>query len=515
MDAQVANVRPITIAVLALGGEGGGVLADWIVDVAQHGGYLAQATSVPGVAQRTGATIYYVELFPKLAAQAAGRDPVLALMPVPGDVAVVLCSELMEAGRAIERGFVTPDRTLLITSTHRVFAMTEKIALADGRVDAAALVAACRDAARQLVAFDMAAMAEATGSVLSAVLFGALAGSGALPFQRMAFEAAIRRGGVGVKASLAAFAAGFEAAGDGRAAVLVPKAAAGSEPAGPGALAELRRSVERDYSGEALPIVIAAIERLNDYQDAGYARDFLARLDRFRAIEQRLGDGSGRLVAETARQLALGLAYEDTIRVADLKTRKSRFARVRDEVQPGDGQILEIAEFFHPRTQEIADTLPVGLGRWLLRTRWMRSVVDRLTRKGRIVKSTSIGGFLLLYSLARLKALRRRSLRFAAEQAALNAWLDLVADTAQADYALAIQVARMRNLVKGYGDTHERGQAKFAALCALLPRLRGRPDAAGQLEGLIKAALADETADTLNKAVAALKDADTPIRMMG
>ncbi len=116
------------------------MLADWLVDLAQHGGYLAQATSVPGVAQRTGATIYYVELFPEDAARAAGREPVLALMPMPGDVAIVIASELMEAARAIERGFVTPDETLLVTSTHRVFAMTEKIALGDGRVDAAALL---------------------------------------------------------------------------------------------------------------------------------------------------------------------------------------------------------------------------------------------------------------------------------------------------------------------------------------------------------------------------------------
>ena len=186
MDAQVTRVRPITIAILALGGEGGGVLADWIVDLAEHGGYLAQATSVPGVAQRTGATIYYLELFPKAAAQAAGRQPVLGLLPMPGDVDVVLASELMEAARAVERGFVTPDKTLLIASTHRVFAMTERIALADGRADSSALFTACRDAARDLVAFDMAALAEATGSVISAVLFGALAGAGALPFPRTA-----------------------------------------------------------------------------------------------------------------------------------------------------------------------------------------------------------------------------------------------------------------------------------------------------------------------------------------
>src|SRR5215510_14523809 len=162
-------VRSIKIAVLAMGGEGGGVLADWIVDLAEHGEHLAQAISVPGVAQRTGATIYYVELFPRAAAQARGKAPVLALMPVPGDVDVVIASELMEAARAIERGFVTPERTLLIASTHRVYAMTEKIALADGRVDAAALLAACREAARQIVAFDMDALADAAGSVVSAV----------------------------------------------------------------------------------------------------------------------------------------------------------------------------------------------------------------------------------------------------------------------------------------------------------------------------------------------------------
>jgi len=248
-QAQVATVRPITVAVVALGGEGGGVLADWIVDLAQHGGYLAQATSVPGVAQRTGATIYYVELFPKAAAQAGGRAPVLALMPVPGDVDIVLASELMEGARAIERGFVTPERTLLIASTHRVFAMTEKIALADGRVDAAPLLAACREAARELVAFDMAALAEATGSVLSAVLFGALAGSAALPFPRMAFEAAIRRGQVGVERSLAAFAAGFEAAQSGG--VAVPAAASIDQHtrAAPRGLRDLLDAAARDFTG--------------------------------------------------------------------------------------------------------------------------------------------------------------------------------------------------------------------------------------------------------------------------
>ena len=105
------GTRAITIAILAMGGEGGGVLADWIVDLAEGNGYLAQTTSVPGVAQRTGTTIYYIELFPEATASAAGKDPVLALMPVPGEVDVVIASELMEAARAAQRGLVSPDRS--------------------------------------------------------------------------------------------------------------------------------------------------------------------------------------------------------------------------------------------------------------------------------------------------------------------------------------------------------------------------------------------------------------------
>src|SRR6478752_6051152 len=216
------RTRPITIAILARGGEGGGVLADWIIDLAENNHYIAQLTSVPGVAQRTGATIYYVEIYPRAGIVDAAHEPVLALMPVPGDVDVVIASELMEAGRAIQRGLITPDRTTLIASINRVFSMTERIAMTDGRVDAEKLVEACRSAAKTMHAFDMAAIAEATGSVISSVLFGAIAGAGVLPFPRQAFEGAIKRGGKGIAASLAAFTAGFEATTSGVATVRTP-----------------------------------------------------------------------------------------------------------------------------------------------------------------------------------------------------------------------------------------------------------------------------------------------------
>ena len=219
-------MQPLKIAIMAMGGEGGGVLADWIVDLGEANGHLAQTTSVPGVAQRTGATIYYVELYPAARAEADGAQPVLALMPLPGDVDVVLASELMEGGRAIQRGLVTPDRTTLLASTHRVYSIAEKSALGDGRVDSDALLAHAAAAAKRFVRFDMAAVAEQNGSVIGAVLFGALAGTGVLPFSRAQFEATIARSGVGVASSLKAFAAAYRA-GAGRRG---RRAGAGGEP---------------------------------------------------------------------------------------------------------------------------------------------------------------------------------------------------------------------------------------------------------------------------------------------
>jgi indolepyruvate ferredoxin oxidoreductase beta subunit len=500
VTAAPSTVRPIKIAILAMGGEGGGVLADWIIDLAEHGDYLAQTTSVPGVAQRTGATIYYLELFPRAAARAAGKDPVLALVPVPGDVDVVVASELMEAGRAVQRGFVTPDCTTLIASTHRVYSMTERIALTDGRVDAASLQEACALAAKRLIAFDMAALAEATNSVISAVLLGAIAGGGLLPFPRAAFEKAIERGGVGVAASLAAVRAGFEAAAGGAAAA--PAAAASTPAAKPTYLAALIDEAVRTYP-RASDIVRAGVERLADYQDLAYARRYLTRLNGIAALVRPGNDGD-RLLAETARQLALGMAYEDTIRVAELKIRATRFARVREEVRVSDGQVLRIAEFMHPRVQEIADTLPAGLGRWLLSTPWARGLVERFTKSGKIVTTTSVHGFLLLYLVAALKPLRPRSLRFAAEQAAIDQWLAVVRDTAATDPALAAEVAEARNLVRGYGDTHERGRARFETLVGALPQLAGLPDAAAQCAALRKAAQADESGAELARAIGGL-----------
>src|SRR5271156_2097796 len=199
--------RPIKLTIAALGGQGGGVLADWLIEIAEAEDFIAQSTSVPGVAQRTGATIYYLEFFPREDAP-EGREPIMALMPNPGDVDIVVASEWMEAGRAINRGLVTQDRTTLIASTHRDYTIGEKIALGDGRASSRELFEIAAAAAAKLIGFDMVKVADAAGGRISAVILGSIAGAGVLPWGIEEYHHAIKESGVGVDASLAAFEAG-------------------------------------------------------------------------------------------------------------------------------------------------------------------------------------------------------------------------------------------------------------------------------------------------------------------
>ena len=512
--------RLIKIAILAMGGEGGGVLADWLVSLAEAHGHLAQTTSVPGVAQRTGATIYYVEMFPAAAAQQAGRGPVMALMPMPGDVDIVLASELMEAGRAVQRGLVTPGRTTLLTSTHRVYAIAEKTSMGDGRADSGALLALARGAARRFVGFDMAQAADEAGSVISAVLFGALAATGELPFTRAQFEATIERGGVGVAASLRAFAAAY-----GRAAQAVAEPAAGAAvaagapaaaSAGPGPVetpptlpraadpavqALLQRAAQaHGADADTWLLVLEGLRRTVDYQDPAYGALYLDRLDAVRVASRAAEPAvAATLVREVARHLALWMSWEDTIRVADLKTRDSRFARVRGEVRAGAEQVLAIQEYLHPRLQEIAETMPAPLGRWLLASGAPRRWVERLAARGRVVETSSLRGYLMLAAVASLRRWRRSTLRYALENARIEAWLADLCAVAPAEPALALEIARCQRLVKGYGDTHARGWRNFETLRATW-RGPARPAPALVAE-LREAALADEHGRALQAAL--------------
>jgi len=489
--------RPLTIAIAALGGQGGGVLSDWIVEVAERFGWLVQSTSVPGVAQRTGTTVYYLETCPP--SQDEGAQPIFALMPVPGDVDVVVAAELMEAGRAVVRGLVSPDQTTLVASTHRVYGITEKSALGDGIVDAGAVLAALRSEARRLVCFDMEAACAQTGSMISSVLFGALAASGALPFPRELYEQAIRKGGVAVTANLAGFATGFaQALKAAPVAGLVPPGAAPTSVAG----RQLDAKVRSDFPAHLYGLIIEGVRRLMDYQDSAYADFYLTRLTEVLKRDTAAGGITHgfALTAAVARYLALWMSYEDTIRVADLKTRGRRFERFRNEVRAAPEQIVYVTEYMHPRFQELCETLPAPIGRRLTRSRGAARMLAPLFRHGRHMNTAKLTGFIALYMLAGLRRWRRGTLRYEVEQDRIDAWLKRIQASADT-YELAVEIAECQRLVKGYSDTHERGLRHYGTIMQFVDREKDRSDLAAHVRRLRSAALADEDGLKLDSAL--------------
>jgi indolepyruvate ferredoxin oxidoreductase beta subunit len=444
--------RPLSILIAALGGEGGGVLAEWIVAASSSLGLPVQSSSIPGVAQRTGATTYYVEI-----ARTAVR-PTMTLAPAPGQVDVLVASELLEAGRAMLNGFVSPQRTTLIASTHRAFTVAEKMQMGDGRFDPRRIVAAADKLAKARVLADMQAIAREAGAMVNAVLFGALAASGATPLTREACERAIREGGKGVEASLKGFAAGFELASK-------------SRPVG-------------DVPREVHDFVELGRQRVRSYQDQRYEALYLERLN---AVKARDG-GDYALTRETARFLALWMCYEDVIRVADLKSRRSRFERVRAEARAKPHEPVHVIEYFKPRAEEIAAILPPFLARLL---------PSRGTGFGLHLKTTGVAGFLMLRTLAALRPLRRMSSRFPEEQTLIGRWLSAIK---AAPPELAMEIALCARLIKGYGDTHQRGKGNFLRILEGLVE-RGNASPAVVREAR-EAALKDAEGVALDKALA-------------
>ncbi|MFN4063597.1 MAG: indolepyruvate oxidoreductase subunit beta family protein [Parazoarcus communis] len=487
-----AGTRPLTILIAALGGEGGGVLAEWLVELATRCGYVAQSTSIPGVAQRTGATTYYVEIHPQPISELAGRRPVLGLAAVPGAVDVFIASELLEAARHAGNGMLDPARTLVIASTSRSLTTAERMQMGDGRSDGEHLLRTVREHSLACAAFDIAGTARACATVPSAVMFGALAASGRLPFPREAWEAVIRASGRGVEASLRGFDRAWQNVGG----AFAPAAGFVQPPQ------SLPANAAAGFPAEVADIVNLGLARVRDYQDAAYGERYLARVRAVLACERRLDPEVAQgyaLTRETARFLALWMAFDDIVRVARLKCSATRFARVRREAGAGDDDLLRIVDHFKPGVPELAGLLPARLEAPLLRWAARRRANGKAPLELALhLDVTRIRGFLALRLVGGLRWLRPHGMRFAREQAMIEQWLACIVDTG--DWGLAHELALCGRLIKGYGATNDRGRDNLAHILTHLAV--GAQPAAIRAEAVRRAreaALADEAGTTFDQ----------------
>lgn len=469
----MSHPRSVTILVAALGGEGGSVLADWIVSAASLLNLPVQSTSVPGVAQRTGATNYYIEIFPVSYDQLGGREPIMSLTPTIGDVNFIAATELVEAGRALQAGYANLENTVLVASSHREFSVAEKVATADGRFESDQILVAAKALTADAIVFDMRKIAWEIGTVINTVLFGAMAGSGSFPLTRDVCEEAIRRSGKSVEASLRGFAAGWEYASSGAHQKATKIEAPQSRPV---ATSATRLPVELQR------IASDGVSLTTDYQDAAYGNAYLEKIERVSKVEANSIHKEGfRVSQEVATHLALLMSYEDVIRVAELKTRRTRLERLRKEFQRDGKGVLQITEHLKPGFDDISSMLPVSLAK--LAKALFPSLIGKGHRAIRL-RSDTMTGFSALRILSLLKPTRRWSLRFQEEQASISKWLHAIELALPLSPELAYEIAASGSLLKGYGQTRARGDQALASIVAYM-EVSENADAMA-LEALIK-----------------------------
>jgi len=453
--------RPICVLISALGGQGGGVLVDWLVSAARAEGLAAQATSIPGVAQRTGATTYYFEVWPE---RGRPEHPHFSIYPAAGSVDMALSFEPMEAGRALAGGLIGAE-TAVITARDRVISTAEKVLPGNGILDAAPVLAALEKRAKSLQTVDLKVATEATGAAPNALMFGALVASGVLPFGAEACRAAIAGSGKAVKANLA----GFEAGRGLPARAPDPIAAeSGDFDAAPKALAAAVAALPEP----ARAMAGHAAARLTDYQNETYARLCLTRLERIAKVDS--AECGWRLTSLAARRLGAWMAFEDVIRVAQLKTRPGRLERIRRELGVADGAPLTVHEFLKPGREELLGLLPAAFAPLLGRERpvvYGKGLAMRL-------RTTGPAGWLMLRLLSGLRGWRPRSARYRQEQAMIEQWIDALIAAAPVDYDLACDTAELAAWVRGYGETRHRGFRRLGQTLSRYSALPGADSAA-------------------------------------
>jgi len=508
----MSTQRAITLLMCALGGEGGGVLAEWLVDVATLAGYAAQSTSIPGVAQRTGATTYYLEVFPQPLAALGSRRPVFGLVPVPGGLDGLVCSELLEAARQVTLGMSDATRTMLIASSARALTTAERMPLGDGRVDSAALLALLRQHSREHHVLDFGALAREAGTVVSAVMLGAIAASGLLPFARQHYESVISAGGRGAAASRRGFALAYERVAASRAQGAYVAQVVGGGKSAPNSDATHTPALPADVAAAFAPAVHTMLAlghaRVLGYQDEAYAALYVQRLARVRDAERASDPTAAHgwaTTRETARWLALWMAFDDIVRVAELKLKPERWARVRREAGAGDDDLLKVYDHFKPGVPEFAGLLPSSVAHALQRWDARRRARGEASWAMPLQLGThTVFGTLLLRLLSAQRWLRRRGQRYAEEQTLIERWLDSVVRHTRTAWRLGHEIALCGRLIKGYGATSQRGRDNLLHILEQLAERTPFASAAERAQAIAQArgaALTDEGGQALDAAL--------------
>jgi hypothetical protein len=245
---------------------------------------------------------------------------------------------------------------------------------------------------------------------------------------------------------------------------------------------------------DAAPIVSEGIHLLMDYQGASYARFYVDRLKRF--IGRR--DVDAALLCDIARLMANRMAYEDAIRIAQLK-----LAELADS--NGRVQSRDVKKF---RFDELVDALPAVVAEPVL------MVLDRLgwtRRRVSIPFSTASNwGVRRLKVEAWLRRWRMFSIRYGQERAWVERWLHMINRSLAKQPQAVGAIVETATMVQGFGDPYRQGLADWHAIIDGLakPTFDGvlpLSDLAGAIAEARAAAMPDPRQAALKRAIAQIR----------
>ena len=467
----------IKVLIPAVGGQGGGVLTEWLVQAFFVEEYDVQGISLPGLSQRGGSTVYYLEAYPS--AEARDKQIIFAQFPVPGEVDVIVAQEFLELGRALELGYGS-DKTTIVTSTHRVYSTLEKMPIGSGIYSEENLRKIASGFSSRLIEIDALKLSKENGMdelAINAILLGALSASGAIPVSRESFLKAIDQVGVAVKTNKRAFEVGWDFVKSGKSSDFSKKPTMVWESflkERADKLGEYEREeylagiskVETSYPTALREILAESLYRLIEYQDVDYANKYMDLVRNIYEIDERAKGGGYKLTEHFAKNLALLMSYEDGIRVAELKIKSDRFKRIREEMRLRDDQVFKVIDYLKPDSEEIYGLMPYVIVAPFVRIT-QSQVFKKIWRRkkpltlGQTPVTTSFSGFARLWLLTKIKFLRPHSYRYKQEHRLIGRYIESVVYYSDLDYQIGCLVAKSASIVKGYGKVRRRTTNAF------------------------------------------------------
>lgn len=471
------NSSLIKILIPAVGGQGGGVLTEWLFQAFLQEEYEVQGVGLPGLSQRAGSTIYYLEAYPAMGNE--NNSIIFSQYPVPGDIDIILSQEFLELGRVLEMGYGS-DKTTIVSSTHRIYSTLEKMPVSSGIYSDNNLRKIAYEFSSNFIGIntlELAKQNELDELAINAILLGALGASGSLPIQESTYLKSIAKVGISIENNIKAFQIGWEyvrlikdadskSVNQNNTENFVIERTQSLNEATRDIYLKLISETGSKYPERLGEIFAEALYRLIDYQGIWYAREYLNKLDRVFQIDSKFQDTSYKLTELFAKNLALWMSYEDGIRVSQLKIDPGRFERIKQEMQLKENQVFRVIDYIKPDAEEIYGLLPNIFVSPILRL-LNKSFVYRFFPQnkkltfGQTPVTTSFTGNLRLWILSKLRFLRPYSYRYHLEHSLINKYQNSIEKYSQINYDLACLIAQSGNIIKGYGDIRRRTMKTF------------------------------------------------------